>query len=222
MTSLGSPIHVGARISALAGAGEVLVSSTVKDLVVGSGLAFDDRGSRDRDPRRLFGLESALDALAVAIGERAGGDEPIAHVLHLLEGEAVKEFRPLANHRSVEGGDPPGALRRHLDQHATPVLGIAHALDESLALESVDERRRGWRRQPGPGTELAGRFRAICQPVEAAHICRIQVQSPPDGIVEGLDAALICLHRIPGFGVQGLTPLAHPHILRLTKHAIYE
>jgi class 3 adenylate cyclase len=40
----GLAVHIGARISALAGAGEVLVSSTVRDLVVGSGLAFDERG----------------------------------------------------------------------------------------------------------------------------------------------------------------------------------
>lgn len=32
--------HIGARVSAMAGPGEVLVSSTVKDLVVGSGLDF--------------------------------------------------------------------------------------------------------------------------------------------------------------------------------------
>jgi class 3 adenylate cyclase/pimeloyl-ACP methyl ester carboxylesterase len=43
----GLAVHIGARISALAGAGEILVSSTVKDLVVGSGLEFDDRGSRE-------------------------------------------------------------------------------------------------------------------------------------------------------------------------------
>jgi class 3 adenylate cyclase len=41
----GLAVHLGARVSALAGPGEVLVSSTVKDLVVGSGIAFDDRGS---------------------------------------------------------------------------------------------------------------------------------------------------------------------------------
>ena len=40
----GIAVHIGARVAALAGAGEVLVSSTVKDLVVGSGLAFEDRG----------------------------------------------------------------------------------------------------------------------------------------------------------------------------------
>jgi pimeloyl-ACP methyl ester carboxylesterase len=41
----GIAVHIGARIAALAGAGEVLTSSTVKDLVVGSGIAFEDRGT---------------------------------------------------------------------------------------------------------------------------------------------------------------------------------
>ncbi len=41
----GLAVHIGARVSALAGPGEVLTSSTIKDLVVGSGLKFDDRGS---------------------------------------------------------------------------------------------------------------------------------------------------------------------------------
>ncbi len=40
-------MHIGARIAALAGAGEILVSSTVKDLVVGSGLEFDGRGTHE-------------------------------------------------------------------------------------------------------------------------------------------------------------------------------
>jgi class 3 adenylate cyclase/dienelactone hydrolase len=42
----GIAVHIGARVAALAGAGEVLVSSTVKDLVAGSGLRFGDRGSQ--------------------------------------------------------------------------------------------------------------------------------------------------------------------------------
>ena len=42
----GLAVHIGARVAAIANAGEVLVSSTVKDLVAGSGLRFADRGSR--------------------------------------------------------------------------------------------------------------------------------------------------------------------------------
>jgi pimeloyl-ACP methyl ester carboxylesterase len=40
----GIAVHIGARIAGLAGPGEVLVSGTVRDLVAGSGLAFEDRG----------------------------------------------------------------------------------------------------------------------------------------------------------------------------------
>ena len=40
----GVAVHIGARVAALAGPSEVLVSSTVKDLVAGSGLVFEDRG----------------------------------------------------------------------------------------------------------------------------------------------------------------------------------
>ena len=41
----GIAVHIGARVASQAGAGEVLVSSTVKDLVAGSGIAFVDRGA---------------------------------------------------------------------------------------------------------------------------------------------------------------------------------
>jgi class 3 adenylate cyclase len=40
----GLAVHIAARVVALAEPGEVLVSSTVKDLVVGSGIEFADRG----------------------------------------------------------------------------------------------------------------------------------------------------------------------------------
>lgn len=39
-------VHIGARIVGEAGAGEVLVSSTIKDLVAGSGIRFVERGLR--------------------------------------------------------------------------------------------------------------------------------------------------------------------------------
>ncbi len=43
----GIAVHIGARVAARAGPGEVLVSSTVKDLVVGSGIDFEERGVRE-------------------------------------------------------------------------------------------------------------------------------------------------------------------------------
>lgn len=41
----GIAVHIGARVSALAGANDVLVSSTLRDLVIGSGLEFAERGA---------------------------------------------------------------------------------------------------------------------------------------------------------------------------------
>ncbi len=41
----GIAVHIGARVASQAGAGEVLVSHTVRDLVAGSGIAFEDRGA---------------------------------------------------------------------------------------------------------------------------------------------------------------------------------
>ena len=43
----GIGVHIGARVSALAGANDVLVSSTQRDLVIGSGLEFEERGTHE-------------------------------------------------------------------------------------------------------------------------------------------------------------------------------
>ena len=57
----GLAVHIGARVAALAAAGEVLVSRTVKDLVAGSGLVFSDRGTHE-----LKGVPDAWQLYAVA------------------------------------------------------------------------------------------------------------------------------------------------------------
>ena len=41
---MGIALHIGSRLMGLAQPGEVLASSTVRDLVAGSGIEFDDRG----------------------------------------------------------------------------------------------------------------------------------------------------------------------------------
>ena len=43
----GIAVVIGARVAGEAGSGEVLVSQTVKDLVAGSGLAFEERGATE-------------------------------------------------------------------------------------------------------------------------------------------------------------------------------
>ena len=57
----GLAVNIGARVAALAGPGEVLVSSTVKDLVAGSELTFEDRG-----PAELKGVPGEWRVFALA------------------------------------------------------------------------------------------------------------------------------------------------------------
>ena len=57
----GIAVHIGARVSALAGPNEVMVSSTLRDLVIGSGLQFDDRGAHE-----LKGVPGTWQLFAVA------------------------------------------------------------------------------------------------------------------------------------------------------------
>jgi class 3 adenylate cyclase/pimeloyl-ACP methyl ester carboxylesterase len=58
----GIAVAAGSRVAALAQSGEVLVSSTVKDLVAGSGIEFDDRGEHDLRGVGAWRLYSVLDA----------------------------------------------------------------------------------------------------------------------------------------------------------------
>jgi class 3 adenylate cyclase len=57
----GIAVHIGARVSALAGPNDVLVSSTLRDLVIGSGLEFEDRGAH-----QLKGVPGEWHLFAVA------------------------------------------------------------------------------------------------------------------------------------------------------------
>jgi class 3 adenylate cyclase len=56
----GLAVHIASRVSAMAGPGEVLVTGTVRDLVVGSGIVFDDRGRHN-----LKGLPDEWQLLSV-------------------------------------------------------------------------------------------------------------------------------------------------------------
>jgi class 3 adenylate cyclase len=58
----GIAVNTGARGAAVAGAGEVLVTGTVKDLVAGSGIAFDDRGEQVLKGVGAWRLYSVSDA----------------------------------------------------------------------------------------------------------------------------------------------------------------
>jgi len=68
----GLAVHIGARVGALAGPSEVLVSGTVCDLVVGSGLEFEEQGSRE-----LKGVPGSW-RICRLVGDRRTGAHPVA------------------------------------------------------------------------------------------------------------------------------------------------
>ena len=82
----GLAVHIGARVGAKAGPGEVLVSSTVKELVVGSGIEFEDRGCVQLkgvpDEWRLFAVRGRTERPAVMAvdGKGEGLPEPDEHL----------------------------------------------------------------------------------------------------------------------------------------------
>jgi class 3 adenylate cyclase len=61
----GIAVHIGARVMSLGDPGDVIVSSTVKDLSAGSGISFVDRGTHDLkgvpDPWRVFAVSAGSD-----------------------------------------------------------------------------------------------------------------------------------------------------------------
>jgi class 3 adenylate cyclase len=68
----GVAVHIAARVSAMARAGEILVSRTVRDLVVGSGIAFEERGIH-----ALKGVPGEWGLLAVVPAEAVQGSAEV-------------------------------------------------------------------------------------------------------------------------------------------------
>jgi hypothetical protein len=116
----GLAVHIGARISALAGAGAILVCSTVKDLVVDSGFEFEDRGSPE-----LNGVsgEWRVFALASPLGVRRN------------PGSALDKLEPRAN---TAGGNAEAAA-------LAPVDGDVQRLERVACVHSGS----GWQDSDG-------------------------------------------------------------------------
>ena len=94
----GMAVHIGARVGAAAGAGEILVSRTVHDLVVGSGIGFVSRGEHE-----LKGVAGAWELFAVHEQQ----DGPIA-----LDPTEDRLLRPSDRMILVGARRAPGLVRR--------------------------------------------------------------------------------------------------------------
>ncbi len=93
----GLAVHIGARVSALAAPGEILVSGAVKDLVAGSGLRFADRGEH-----KLKGVPGGWALFAVSETDEQPGPPLTAPLEHMTMADRATV---LVAHRA------PGVLR---------------------------------------------------------------------------------------------------------------
>ena len=89
----GIAVHIGARVAGSAQAGEVLVSSTVKDLVAGSGIEFEDRG--EHTPSK---------ASPVNGGSTPCADVPVKEQLSGVRGQFRSDARAYCTTRIDESG----------------------------------------------------------------------------------------------------------------------
>lgn len=105
----GLAVHIGARISNLADPGEVIVSSTVKDLVVGSNIRFTDRGEHE-----LKGVTDRWRLYRVS-GNGDGDGEPIDNTRSQRAGDrlglAVARYAPKVSRGLVDALSRSGSRR---------------------------------------------------------------------------------------------------------------
>jgi len=101
----GLGVHLAARVCGEAGPGEILVSRTIRDLVVGSGLAFEGRGSH-----RLKGVPGEWELLAVAPEGGSAGEEE-RQLAQFETGSPQATRRPTDRFAAALLRRAPGALR---------------------------------------------------------------------------------------------------------------
>jgi pimeloyl-ACP methyl ester carboxylesterase len=101
----GLGVHIAARVCGHAGPNEVLVSRTISDLVVGSGLAFEDRGSHE-----LKGVPGKWQLLAAAEKGSVAGDEE-EQLAQIEIGSPRSAQRPKDRFAATLARRAPGALR---------------------------------------------------------------------------------------------------------------
>jgi SARP family transcriptional regulator, regulator of embCAB operon len=186
----GVAVHIGARVCAEAGPSQVLVSSTVRDLLAGSGLVFADRGLRTLKgipgDWRLYGLERAPEHASVPARIQLCG-----RVVIELDGRAIHDDLP---------GRQGKVLFAYLAVNRLRPVGRDELID---AL---------WPNRVPPGAEsslsaLLSKLRRVLGPHRLDGRNSLQLQLAQDSWID-LESALEAIHRAESALRQGDWPAA--------------
>ena len=201
----GMAVHIGARVAALAGPSEVLVSSTVREIVTGSHRTFTDRGEHELKgvPGRwcVYARDLSSDRAAAlsrcrAVGFVTGEPAPVVRRRHADDPAEVvaqqrggAEARPVGHAVDVEIGlleQPPGI------EHALigdPLHGRAPGLVDEPAGE-------GPRRHAGALCERRDGVRLVEVGQDPIQLRRKAFRTPHrDGLIDVLALATVALRR---------------------------
>ena len=163
----GIGVHIGARISAAAEPGEVLVSSTVRDLVAGSGINFADRGVRE--------LKGVTGEWHVYAASRPAGDG---------EGEGGTTSARAGAATEV------AAVRRTLDQRARR-RRLLLPLALVLAIGVVGATALVVTRPPPSLPAVAENTAGVIDLASGRLVAQVAVGARPDGVAFGDDAVWV-------------------------------
>jgi hypothetical protein len=139
----GIAVVIGARVMSLAGEGELLVTSTTKELVTGSGFGFEDVSAHE-----LKGVPGSWQVFAVTSVDA----EPRARAL--AAAEAAERRRTIARSSGGSGAAPPPVLGSRRSSSA----GNARGRHDGLPRRRLDGIGATGRRGTGPG--IGGRARS--------------------------------------------------------------
>ena len=102
----GIHVHIGARVAATAGPGEIVVSSTVRDLVDGSAIAFDHRGTFE-----LKGVRGARDLFTARVDRRSDTRNDPGRSASRKDGEMTAFAQRPGDESPAEAGAPKRPTR---------------------------------------------------------------------------------------------------------------
>jgi class 3 adenylate cyclase len=120
----GMAVHIGARVAAKARPGEVLVSSAVRDLGVGSGIEFEERGTHE-----LKGVPGSWGLLAIETGGAGARHEPAGR-------EAPDRLAP-----NLEVGKPGDRIALRVARSAPSVARLASRISMRRGRQHAEQRR---------------------------------------------------------------------------------